>query len=1079
MPPPLESLKMKRVSSENGKKEPPDLDRAPASPLLPPSVSLTPSGIENPVFTFENIQLFPPSRPVSTIEEFDAHISSNGSLPTGGKPPKSPTKHEHRLSIPNKQLLGVHGNNLAARRGQGLPPVQVDPGFHPFSPGPLAPSPGGLSTRSTRSNWSELMHLKKKDSSASFNSDSGSMKSMSMSGMSSVMSERLKELRRKFTSRTEHVKERTAQPPTPSSSTSDLEAEVKSGASASSPGALKPPPQRNRLNSLFPGGSVASGNVLNDDIHFIGVGHCKIKCPRWLKAIRFPAAIDPQSKFYIVWLFIVTLAFMYNAWVVPLRWAFKHLVQTSENLHYWWACDYLADFIYIVDILFFESRLIFISNGVFEKDPKLMRKNYFKKLVFKIDLLCLFPLELLYLIQEVQFNSLCRLPRLLKIPTFWEFYERFDQAAKSGHVIRIMKTMTYMVYLIHVEACGYYWVSYMEGFSTKWTFQKKEYMNVTAYIRCFYVATKTATSIGKNPIPTNDLEYVFMIVYWLSGVFVFALLIGQIRDIFEAAGQQKSEYRKTMDITLWYMQSLNLPKELQGRVRMWFNYNWDQQKTLNENSLIDALPKKMKTDLAINVHFQTLTKVQLFQDCDKTLLYDLILKLKPVLYLPGDYICRKGEVGTEMYIVMSGQVQVVGGLNNDIVFATLHEGSVFGEISLLALAGGNRRTADVRSKGFSNLFLLSKADFEEAMSDYPSAASLLKKRAKKLLSQNKKHEKKEQEDEESEDIIKSREPTPKMVKAVIQLLEPTSKVAEVLQKGKKRKKRLKRNKVSPVDNHEEKPPVRRKLARSITDEMDRMASLEDNEEEDHGYVGDENGDDDDDDDDDEDDDGDDVKEQSHDDDPVASIFGSQLDLDAISQVSEDIINLPDQAGSNPSLRQEPMLEDKALDDILDSNKLSEDLKTLSPSKALQVQIHVEEEDTRPLSKLSKDSFNHEMAELMEEIERTSQSLPTPSKVKPRMMRLVSSDSDSPELVHYPRSRPISVEMAPALVQIEKEVTELQIPKENRIVCDVEVHREKTPSMNENTGGFDNPAFVPSDSCQSLKNVLERGGIKPS
>lgn len=61
----------------------------------------------------------------------------------------------------------------------------------------------------------------------------------------------------------------------------------------------------------------------------------------------------------------------------------------------------------------------------------------------------------------------------------------------------------------------------------------------------------------------------------------------------------------------------------------------------DENSLLDGLPLKMRADMAIHVHFQTLSKVQLFQDAEKSLLFDLVLKLQPTLYLPGDYICKK------------------------------------------------------------------------------------------------------------------------------------------------------------------------------------------------------------------------------------------------------------------------------------------------------------------------------------------------------------------------------------------------------------------------------------------------------
>ena len=188
---------------------------------------------------------------------------------------------------------------------------------------------------------------------------------------------------------------------------------------------------------------------------------------------------------------------------------------------------------------------------------------------------------------------------------------------------------------------------------------------------------------------------------------------------------------------------------VQDRVKLWMEYTWEHQKIFNENEVLSFLPPKMRTDLALKVHYATLSKVKLFQDCDTGLLKELVTKLRPMIFLPGDYICRKGDIGREMYIVKSGYVMVMTpnshkNCNNRIIMATLGEGSVFGEIALLGISGMSRRTADVVSKGFSNLFILRKDDLEEALKHFPDAKRILNAKARKIMKENDEREAKDE-----------------------------------------------------------------------------------------------------------------------------------------------------------------------------------------------------------------------------------------------------------------------------------------------------------------------------------------------
>ncbi|XP_052121786.1 cyclic nucleotide-gated cation channel subunit A [Frankliniella occidentalis] len=298
--------------------------------------------------------------------------------------------------------------------------------------------------------------------------------------------------------------------------------------------------------------------------------------------------------------------------------------------------------------------------------------------------------------------------------------------------------------LIHWNACLYFWISYIIGFGTdSWVYNLK---NTTAlddknntlsrqYIYSFYWSTLTLTTIGETPQPENDLEYLFVVMDFLAGVLIFATIVGNIGSMISNMNTARVEFQNRMDGVKQYMAFRRVSKDLEARVIRWFAYTWANKQALDEERVLAALPDKLKAEIAIHVHLETLKQVEIFQDCEPGLLEELVLKLRLQVFSPGDYICRKGDVGKELYIVKRGRLSVVAD-DGSVVLARLGPGSVFGEVSVLEIAGnktGNRRTANVRSLGYSDLFCLSKSDLWAALADYPDARHSLLERGCQLL----------------------------------------------------------------------------------------------------------------------------------------------------------------------------------------------------------------------------------------------------------------------------------------------------------------------------------------------------------
>ncbi|GMT34192.1 hypothetical protein PFISCL1PPCAC_25489, partial [Pristionchus fissidentatus] len=267
--------------------------------------------------------------------------------------------------------------------------------------------------------------------------------------------------------------------------------------------------------------------------------------------------------------------------------------------------------------------------------------------------------------------------------------------------------------------------------------QVMAFSNLTKqYTLSFYWSALTLVTLGEQPWPAATFQFFFETVDTLLGLVIFATIVGDVGNMVTTMNQIRSNFEELMDGCKTYMVSKKVPEKLQGKVVHYLGHIWREGKmNVDEKAIADFMPPRLYGQLAVHIHMTTLRRVKLFEDCEPALLYELILRLELQVFSAGDYICRKGEVGKEMYIVKSGFVEVVSE-DGKTVFVRLGEGTVFGELSILNIPGnknGNRRTANVRSVGYCDLYTLQKEDLWDALHEYPHAMQSLMEKGRALL----------------------------------------------------------------------------------------------------------------------------------------------------------------------------------------------------------------------------------------------------------------------------------------------------------------------------------------------------------
>ncbi len=72
--------------------------------------------------------------------------------------------------------------------------------------------------------------------------------------------------------------------------------------------------------------------------------------------------------------------------------------------------------------------------------------------------------------------------------------------------------------------------------------------------------------------------------------------------------------------------------------------------------MLGELPTSMYEDICAILHVRAIRKVPPFKDCEEPFVMQLVTRLTPAVYMPGETIFRGGDVGHEMYLISKGKV---------------------------------------------------------------------------------------------------------------------------------------------------------------------------------------------------------------------------------------------------------------------------------------------------------------------------------------------------------------------------------------------------------------------------------------
>ena len=341
---------------------------------------------------------------------------------------------------------------------------------------------------------------------------------------------------------------------------------------------------------------------------------------------------------------------------------------------------------------------------------------------FTVDLLAAIPFGLLSLLPALSGTSwprtlallgltrALRLARLARLQAEWR-----AQTLVHPAVYRLGFFVFWAAMLAHWIACG--WIA-LGG-------PAQSLAGVPLYLRALYWTITTLTTVGYGDItPRDAAQLAYAMAVMVLGAAMFGYVIGNVANLLANADTLRTQHLARLERAALFLRGRGAPRALRNRIRDYYEYLWESRMG-EDQRLFDDLPPALRIEVALQLNRPILERVPFFRGASEPFLRELAQHLRPAVFVPGELVLRRGDVGHRMYFIQRGEVEVLAADDRTRV-ATLADGDFFGELALLTR---QPRSASVRALDYCDLYTLDREHFEEVLALFPDFAAEVRRTA--------------------------------------------------------------------------------------------------------------------------------------------------------------------------------------------------------------------------------------------------------------------------------------------------------------------------------------------------------------